>query len=427
MPGHRFVDGTAQLGIISSRQLTPVNGNGIRHGAGHQGCRINLPDGITLTLIVRRAFAGSSILHHGQQVAPIVIIICDNGTSISQRGQDARARFVIRLHRFNQRTVRPSDGVGHRAAEPVGDGHRIGDEAVVVRFGRADRHASAGRIVMRQRALALPSVIPGCVRFRPAVAVGVRGGSDVIVPVPAGGLVGEDIFVDGAAILPPGPLRQADAAAFVSPLDIVAPVFRAGRGVALGPLRHEGRIRRRAGIDGGRDRRRDLAAERVEEMLAHAVPAVRGDIRKPDVLLGVVEAVLARLRAAQDRPSLAVARPEETAAGVGVRHRRAVQPGRRPETVLLVVAVSLLGDDRIIDGEFHLFTEQIAVIAINELDRVRVKVMSGLRLPRRERISFGEGYDGHLRQDAVFVKRLAGASLEDERNERRIGIPGCVV
>ena len=66
--------------------------------------------------------------------------------------------------------------------------------------------------------------------------------------------------------------------------------------------------------DGARVRdRRGLAAEAVGEVLRHAVGSVRRDVPEPDLLLGVVEVVRSRARAAENLPTPAVLRPEKTA------------------------------------------------------------------------------------------------------------------
>ena len=94
-----------------------------------------------------------------------------------------------------------------------------------------------------------------------------------------------------------------------------------------------------------------LAAKRVVEMLDDAVLPVCGDVGEPHVLHRVVEVVRAGLGGAENLASLAVALPQEAAAGVGVRERGSVEVGGRAEAVLVVVDGLLVCDDRVIGGE----------------------------------------------------------------------------
>ena len=78
---------------------------------------------------------------------------------------------------------------------------------------------------------------------------------------------------------------------------------------------------------------------------------VPSQVGEPNFLIGVVEVVGAGLGGAEGRAVLAVARPEEAAARVGIGERGAVEVGGRAEAVLVVVDGLLVVDDRVVGGE----------------------------------------------------------------------------
>ena len=240
------------------------------------------------------------------------------------------------------------------------------------------------------------------------------------------GFAGFDAAVEdvGAADRHPPALVRADGV-------VVAAVGIDRRSGRMHLARGGGGDRRLAGRRPGVRHRVRLAPERVVEMLRHAVLPVRRDVGEPHVLHCVVEVVGAGLRGAENLASLAVALPQEAAAGVGVRERRAVKVGRRAEAVLLVIYRLLVGDDGVALRQANRLAKRRPVSRVRlcclvggELGHLGRGGQMGWAIP-----AGGAGQDaarkrvGVDREDAVLVERFGdGVSHEERRSLARVGV-----
>ena len=363
-------------------------------------------------LLVRLVAAERHAVRSASYKLPEVVVHVDvRPRDAPRRGRDgdgARGAAVVR------HGVSPAGAPHlHHAAEEVPHGDRVRHRAAVGRLRDLVVDPAARRVVVGPRAPLGPPAVPlAAGRGRPVPDV--RAHLVHRRPLRAGVRVrvGHELVAVAVAARPP----RLDLPARVGKVRGVVPRAPAGRALlGKAPAVRRRGVRRLAGRLSDVHHGVGLAPEAVEEVLRH-LEAVGRDVGKPHVLHRVVEPVPPGDRRPEGPAPFAVAAPEEAAARIRVRLRRAVVVCGGPEAALVVVHRHRLVYHRPAVGQALRLPQDKPVRVVHLDDLVRRELhRSAPPTPRQDDAAAGGGHIGH-RPHAVLVHFLSRLPAHDERH-----------